>query len=61
LRFHLDGDNGGHGLNAFDIHLIQLLNPVENGVQLAGKTLNIFFLHLDAGKFCNVPHGGLIN
>src|SRR3546814_6016879 len=28
---HFDGDDRGHGLNALDIHLVQLLDPVENG------------------------------
>ena len=27
----------------------------------AREALNVFFLHLDAGEFCNAPHGGLIN
>jgi hypothetical protein len=59
--FHLNGDDGGHGLDTLNIHFIQLLDPVKNGVQFASEALNVFFLHLDAGEFCNAPHGGLIN
>src|SRR5262245_50428150 len=42
-------DRAGHGLDLAGVDLVQLLDPMEDVVELAGERVQVLLRHLDAG------------
>src|SRR5215831_20442039 len=54
---HLHGNDGGHGLDAFDVDLRQLLHEGENGVEFAPQMLDLVLGNPNARKLRDAADG----
>ena len=60
-HLHLHRDDRSQRLDLRYIDLVQLLDPVQDGIEFALEARNVRLLHLDARKLGDAPHRRLID